>query len=69
MNNSNGLRLSTSLKEYQGIQGGRKGKVMKRQIRWREMRKTLYESLGISRTTNQSHYGQCLKESTKEHYK
>jgi hypothetical protein len=31
-------------------------------------RKLLYESLGITQTTNQSHYGQCLKESIEDHY-
>jgi len=41
---------------------------MKRQIRWWEMRKTLYDMLGITRTTNLSQYGQCPKEATDKYY-
>jgi hypothetical protein len=37
---------------------------MKRQIRWREM----YESLGITRTTNLSHCEQYPKEAINKHY-
>jgi hypothetical protein len=41
---------------------------MKTQIRWREMTKTLHESLGVTRTTNLNQYEQCPKEATEEHY-